>query len=163
MEGWEPRHIEPMEFPPAEELDEAIKRGALEAAAAKMLFGWRAPRWDWLYFYVEHVRPGLVRLDHRFFFSHGIVWRDHEIEQTNVFLPMENRAQMVVCVMPFFAFYMLCYFPDQEEPDEDSSINLEPMRGRLQRKPGEPSPQGVESVEAIQALLRQFGSMEVAL
>jgi len=56
------------------------------------------PQFDWLFFYVEHVKKGVCRLNNQYFPCAGILWPKDDVDFATVALPMENSAVLALGV-----------------------------------------------------------------
>lgn len=119
------------------------------------------PRFEWLHFYVEHVKPGVVRINNRYFPCANVVWPEEQIDHhkytTTIAIPLENRAVLILLVEPSSARISVA-------TEEAQLLKIE--RGCLTLAYPKTEGvwlEGVIGTDDIAAYMRQIGRMAVVL
>lgn len=122
------------------------------------------PRFEWLYFLVDHIKPGVVSLNGHHFPACGVLWPEQQAEPhrdtASIAMPMENRALLTLLVNQTSAMAALALIHD----DKPTLLKVE--RGRLVAATmtdgvGDRWSETVTTTGDVAAYLRQLGRMEI--
>ncbi len=123
------------------------------------------PRWDWLHFYVEHVKPEWVRLDFDYIPVVQFRWTHHpddpSLNGAQLLTPMENGACLLTLVKPDDCHTCLVNMKPNSYNSE--AMALRPKDGYLLVEKAGPD-QWIQEVTSPGELLmwcRQLGRMEI--